>query len=225
MSALNISIRSSNRERGGFDRATRFKKKKEGGITRRQKVVPQGLGKPLPCKFPTFGIESKILIATCHFSMPVSFGWRVIKGQRWKEWRMKRGREGKIDGRSCLSTLTRFVPPSVNFWLQYQRDTFPCTDTLKPTTTSGKTEDVSVTTAFPIRPCIFPTSYFVSFLSLSFFFFISFTSCFSVYFFLLFSFLSFSLFLRLVVLFLPPWKYYEGETASWRNRRREQRGA
>lgn len=84
---------------------------------------------------------------------------------------MKRGREGKIDGRSCLSTLTRFVPPSVNFWLQYQRDTFPCTDTLKPTTTSGKTEDVSVTTAFPIRPCIFPTSYFVSFLSLSFFLF------------------------------------------------------
>ena len=115
---------------------------------------------------------------------------REVRGGQW----------GKSTAVPCLSTLTWFVPPSVNFWLQYQRDTFPCTDTLKPTTTSGKTEDVSVTTAFPIRSLgIFPTSYFVSLLSLSlslpyfFFFFISFTSCFSVYFFLLFSFLSLSL--------------------------------
>ena len=82
---------------------------------------------------------------------------------------MKRGGVEKIDGRPVFIDINMVCPPSVNFWLQYQRDTFPCTDTLKPTTTSGKTEDVSVTTAFPIRSRIFPTSYFVSFLSLSFF--------------------------------------------------------
>ena len=83
---------------------------------------------------------------------------REVRGGQW----------GKSTAVPCLSTLTWFVPPSVNFWLQYQRDTFPCTDTLKPTTTSGKTEDVSVTTALPIRSLgIFPTSYFVSLLSLS----------------------------------------------------------
>lgn len=83
---------------------------------------------------------------------------REVRGGQW----------GKSTAVPCLSTLTWFVPPSVNFWLQYQRDTFPCTDTLKPTTTSGKTEDVSVTTALPIRSLgIFPTSYFVSFLTLS----------------------------------------------------------
>lgn len=83
---------------------------------------------------------------------------REVRGGQW----------GKSTAVPCLSTLTWFVPPSVNFWLQYQRDTFPCTDMLKPTTTSGKTEDVSVTTALPIRSLgIFPTSYFVSFLTLS----------------------------------------------------------
>lgn len=78
-------------------------------------------------QIPNFQAESKILIATCQFSRPVSSGWRVMKGQRWKEKlteregnSMERVGSRKIDDRSCLSTLTWFVP-SVNFWLQYRR--------------------------------------------------------------------------------------------------------
>lgn len=78
-------------------------------------------------QIPNFQAESKILIATCQFSRPLSSGWRVMKGQRWKERlteregnSMERVGSRKIDDRSCLSTLTWFVP-SVNFWLQYRR--------------------------------------------------------------------------------------------------------
>lgn len=78
MSALNIDS-SLNRE--GLDRVGQGLKK---GAVNTTKSRAAGIGQaiPVPCKFATFGIESKILIATCHFSMPVSFGWRVMKGQR-----------------------------------------------------------------------------------------------------------------------------------------------
>ena len=145
---------------------------------------------------------------------------REVRGGQW----------GKSTAVPCLSTLTWFVPPSVNFWLQYQRDTFPCTDTLKPTTTSGKTEDVSVTTAFPIRSLgIFPTSYFVSLLSLSLsplFFFL-----FYIFHFLLLCLFLPSFFLSLSLslsIFLDGWSFYfclrENITGARLHREETERG-
>lgn len=169
--------------------------------------------------------------------MPVSFGWRVIKGQRWKEWRMKRGRwreaVGKIDGRPVFIDINMVCPPLCQFLAAISERHVSLHGHVKANDNVMENGGRLCDNRAP-----HPLSRYFSYLllrlfshSLSlpyfFFFFISFTSCFSVYFFLLFSFLSLSLYLsrRLVVLFLPPWKYYGGETASWRNRTREQRGA
>lgn len=145
--------------------------------------------------------HARIFRLACHERAKVK-GVTHEKRVREKE----RGRGGKIDGRSCLSALTRFVP-SVNFWLQYQRHV-SLHGHVKAPTTSGKTEDVSVTTAFPIRFRIFPTSYFVSFLSPSLSLSISFF-LFYIFHFLLLCLLLLSFFFPpsspgLVVLFLPP---------------------
>lgn len=67
MSALNISIRSSNRERGGFDRATRFKKKKRGRYNATTKSRAAGIGQASAMQIPDF--RDRIENSNCNVSL------------------------------------------------------------------------------------------------------------------------------------------------------------
>lgn len=127
-------------------------------------------GRPVRCKFPAPGSSREILIATCHFFGAWSFRCQAECHERSKVEREGRtrgkaragvtGGKGRVEEnrRSLLFIDINMVCPLCQFLAAISETRFPArTRGGGRPTTSGKTEDVSVTAAL-VRFVILPTS-------------------------------------------------------------------